>query len=130
MTIRNIAAAAALAALAACGKGAGAGIGCPGEPEAHASIQKHIEKNVWSETERYIWKVKDISDFKFGPMKTGHIVQKQVEYGKNAQDVCPVRVDFTYKIAHMDGRIEDKSNADTTYLFYKNGFDEWVWKTE
>lgn len=117
-------------ALAACGATGSADKACPGEAQVKASIQKYVETGVWSETERYIWKVNGLSDFAFGPMQTGHVIQKQVEYGRNAQDACPVRIDLSYKIAHADGRIEPKTESGKTYLFYRNGFDEWVYKTE
>lgn len=104
---------------------------CPGQKDVEASIQKHLDKDVWNETERYIWKVKELSGFAFGPIKSGHVIKKQVEYGRDAQDVCPVRVEYTYKLAHADGRVDDKKEgADKTFLFYRNGFDEWVFKTE
>jgi hypothetical protein len=104
---------------------------CPQQKDVEASIRKNLETSVWSETERYIWKVSGLSDFAFGPIKTGHIVKKQVEYGRDAQDVCPVRVEYTYKLGHADGHVDNKSDgANKTYLFYRNGFDEWVFKFE
>jgi hypothetical protein len=104
---------------------------CPAQKDVEASIRKDLETNVWSETERYIWKIKALSDFAFGPIESGHVIKKQVEYGRDAQDVCPVRVEYTYKLVHADGHADSKSEgANKTYLFYRNGFDEWVFKTE
>ena len=116
--------------LSGCGHSGAAAKLCPTDAEAQASIRKNLETNVWNDTERYIWKVAGLSDFAFGPMQTGHVIQKQVEYGKNAQDVCPVRIDLSYKLAHADGKVDAKTDNGKTYLFYRNGFDEWVFKTE
>ena len=113
--------------LSACARSSG----CPGQKEVEASIRKHLETDVWNETERYVWKITGLSDFAFQPINTGHIVKKQVEYGRSAEDVCPIRVEYTYKLAHADGRVDSKSDgANKTHLFYRNGFDEWVFKVE
>lgn len=122
-------AATAMLALASCG-GAG-GSDCPSEEEVQASIKHNIVDITWDQGERDIWKVADVSGFSFQPMKFGSVVDKQVEWGKSAQPVCTVRVEYDYKITGMDGSVKDKhEGANQTYLFYKNAFGEWVFKVE
>jgi hypothetical protein len=114
-------------ALASC---AGA-TNCPSEAEVRTALQHYVETDLWSPAERDIWKITDVSGFEFAPMKTGRIIQKQVEYGRSAEDVCPVRIEYSFKATHADGRVETTAKGkDQTHLFYRNGFDEWVFKVE
>jgi hypothetical protein len=104
---------------------------CPTANEVKASITKwHTDYNM-AETNRSIWKIKSVGNFEFGDIKFGRITQKQVEYRKDAQDTCPVRVNFKYVIESNNGdRKVQERGAGQIHLFYKNAFDEWVFKTE
>ena len=118
-------------ALASCGGGAGGSSGCPSDDEAHASITHNVVDITWDQGERDIWKVADVGAFHFAPMKVGGTVDKQVEWGKPAQPVCAVRIEYDYRITGMDGSVKDRhEGTNQTYLFYKNAFDEWVFKVE
>ena len=102
---------------------------CPSEGEVQAALQKYIETEFWSPSERDTWKITDVSGFEFGPMKTGRIIQKQMEYGVAAQDVCPVRMEYSFKATHADGRVDTTpKGVGETFFFYQNGFDEWTFK--
>ena len=130
--LRGAFAAAAAFVLASCGSGDGGDSdACPAQADVELAITHHVTDESWSETERYIWKVSDVTGFKFGAIKAGHVIDKQVEYGRSAEPVCPIRVEYDYVIKKMDGTTEAKHDgAGTTYLFYRNGFDEWVFKTD
>ena len=55
--------------------------------------------------------------------------EKQMEYGKAAQQVCPIRIEYSFKVTHEDGRVENTSKgAGETHFFYLNAFDEWTFK--
>ncbi len=43
---------------------------------------------IFVDSERETWKITDVSDFQFSPIKTGRIIQKQVEWGRAAEDVA------------------------------------------
>jgi len=104
---------------------------CPDEAAVHARLEKYITTEFWSPGERDTWKITDVSGFEFGAMKTGHVIQKQVEYGRSAQDVCPVRVEYSFKVSHADGRVETTTKGTgETFLFYLDGFDEWTFKVD
>jgi len=129
--LRGALAAAAALVLASCGGGEAGGDACPAQADVEKSITHHVADESWSQTERYIWKVSDVTDFRFGAIKTGHVIEKQIEYGRSAEPVCPIRVEFDYSVKKLDGTSEAKHDgAGTTYLFYRNGFDEWVFKTD
>jgi len=120
--------------LAGCGdkdsKTADAGT-CPSQQGVEAAITDHVQKTVWSAGERDIWKVNAIDGFTFSPIQTGDIVKKQVEYGVEGRDVCPVRVTYSYKVHHNDGTVTTtEMGANSTHLFYPNAFHEWTFKTE
>lgn len=102
---------------------------CPSEAEVQAAIAKWYTDYNMDPIYKDIWKVKAVSDFQFGPVKFGKIVQRQVEYGASAQDVCPVRVDFSFVIENESGGSDPQEHRGETMLFYKNGFDEYVYKT-
>lgn len=102
---------------------------CPSEAEVQKALQTYITEDFWSPGERETWKITDVSGFEFGPMKTGKITQKQVEYGKNAQDVCPIRVEYSFKATHADGRVDTtEKGKGETFWFYLDAFDEWTFK--
>ena len=102
---------------------------CPDQAEVQATLQKYVETELWSPSERDTWNISNISDFNFGPIKAGHLIEKQMEYGKAAQEVCPVRIEYSFKVTHEDGRVETTSKgAGETHFFYLNAFDEWTYK--
>lgn len=104
---------------------------CPSEPQVHAALTKYIETDYWSPSKRDVWKVKSISEFKFGPMRTGQIVKKQVEWGRAAQDVCPIRIEYSFTAERADGRREvTPMGVNKTHLFYQDPFQEWTFKVE
>lgn len=101
---------------------------CPSEPEVKATLTKW-HTNLQMENAK-TWQIKSVLDFNFGSLKFGSIVQRQVEWGKPAQDVCPVRIEFSFVVERNDGRRTPQSHGvNQTYLFYKNGFGEWVQKS-
>ena len=102
---------------------------CPEQAEVQATLQKYVETELWSPSQRDLWNIANISDFNFGPIKTGRIIEKQMEYGKAAQEVCPIRIEYSFKVTHEDGRVETTSKgAGETHFFYLNAFDEWTYK--
>lgn len=102
---------------------------CPDQGQVQAALQAYIENTFWSPSQRETWKITDVSGFTFGAMKAGRIIDKQVEYGRPAEPVCPVRIEYSFKVSHADGRVETTSKGkNETHLFYLNGFDEWVFK--
>ena len=102
---------------------------CPGQEEVQAALEKYINSEFWSPSQRDTWKITDVSDFQFGPIKAGRIIQKQVEYGRSAEDVCPIRIEYSFQVTHADGRVERTAKGSgETHLFYLNGFDEWTFK--
>lgn len=104
---------------------------CPDEAAVHTALQNYINNDYWTPSERDTWKITDVSGFEFGAMKVGHIIQKQVEYGRSAEDVCPIRIEYSFKVTHADGRVETTTmGAGKTHLFYLDGFDEWTFKVD
>ncbi|MSP95586.1 MAG: hypothetical protein EXR00_09985 [Alphaproteobacteria bacterium] len=131
-------AAATCSVLAACGEDSGntaaaaaANTNCPTQAQVQAALTKYINVDYWTPAQRDIWKIKTVSPLNLGPVQFGRISQKQVEYGKMAQDVCPVRVVYSFGTESVAGeKKETKMGENKTNLFYKNPFDEWVFKTE
>ena len=104
---------------------------CPTQAEVEAAITKHITTNVWSPGERDIWKITAVDSFTFSPIETGDIINKQVEYGAEPRPVCPVRLTYSYKTHHSDGRVDtEERGANQTHLFYPDSFHSWTFKTD
>lgn len=104
---------------------------CPTQEEAQAALTSYIETTYWSPGEREIWKIASVDGYTFTTMIVGNIVQKQVEYGQMAQDVCPVRITYSFTVHRQDGSTETTSMGEgKTHLFYRNAFNEWIFKTE
>lgn len=111
--------------------GPAAALECPSSEEVNTALKQYVEVVFWSPSERDTWKITDVSGFDFGPMKTGKILQKQVEYGRSAQDVCPVRVEYSFNVTHADGRVETTSKGKgEALLFYRDAFDDWTFKVD
>ena len=103
--------------------------GCPSEADVIKALKNYIETEFWSPSERDTWKITDVSGFEFGPMKAGNIIKKQVQYGQNAQNVCPIRIEYSFKATHADGRVDTTTKGKgETFLFYQDAFDEWTFK--
>ncbi|MBK8068541.1 MAG: hypothetical protein IPK27_13220 [Rhodanobacteraceae bacterium] len=104
---------------------------CPDQAAVEAALTRYITKDYWSTSERETWKITDVSGFQFSPIKAGRIIQKQVEWGRSAEDVCPVRAEYSFAVTHADGRVERTEMGEgKTHLFYLDGFDEWTFKIE
>jgi len=104
---------------------------CPSAAEAQAALTKYINTDYWSPSKRDTWKIKSVSNFSFGAIKTGNIVKKQVEWGRQAQDVCPIRIEYSFAVEHNDGRREvTQMGVNKTHLFYRDPFNEWSFKVE
>ncbi len=104
---------------------------CPSETEVKAALTKYINVDYWTPAQRDIWKIKTVSGFTFGPMRTGQISKKQVEYGKLAQDVCPIRIEYAFGTESVAGeKKQTKMGENKTHLFYKDPFGDWIFKTE
>lgn len=90
---------------------------CPTGPEVKASITRYITEDFWSPGQREIWKITYVGGFEFGPVK----------YGKDAANLCALRVEYSFHVTHADGRAEvTKKGVGETFQFWRNSFDEWV----
>lgn len=106
-----------IAVFLATGTAGAAPEGCPTEQEVHASIENYITKVWWSPSERETWRIADVGDFSFGPVK----------YGTPRYNQCPVRMEYSFKVTHSDGRVEvTTKGTGETFHFSRNDFDEWV----
>ena len=105
--------------------------GCPSEAEVKASLTHYINQDYWTASERDTWKIKTVSPLSFGPIRFGKMTQKQVEYGKQAEPVCPVRVEYSFVTVNQAGdRKETKMGQNKTHLFYQDPFGDWTFKTD
>ncbi|MFO1495509.1 MAG: hypothetical protein U1F26_12730 [Lysobacterales bacterium] len=108
-----------------------AALDCPDQAAVEAAVTRYISQDYWTTSERETWKITDVSGFEFSAIKTGRITQKQVEWGKAAEDVCPVKVEYSFQVTHADGRVERTTmGGDKVHLFYLDAFDEWTFKTD
>lgn len=101
-------------------------------PPTEAEVKKSIEK-AFSETyvDPVVWKITKAT-CEFGPIKFGKQTSKQVQWGKAAEPVWPVKVEV--KVTQFRGdkvykTITRGSASDDIFLFYKDAFDEWKFKT-
>ena len=91
--------------------------GCPTEDEVRAAVERYIQEDWWSPSQRETWQIADVSSFSFGPVK----------YGKPNYGQCPLRVEYAFKVTHKDGRIEEtRKGTGETFSFSRNDFDEWT----
>ncbi len=112
------------------GSGAAMAAGCPSEAQVKAALTKYINKDYWTPSQRDIWKIKTVSPLSFGPIRFGKIIAKQVEYGRAAEPVCPVRVEYSFSTVSQAGARKDtKMGENNTHLFYQDGFGDWIFKT-
>ena len=104
---------------------------CPSEDQVKASLTRYITKDYWTPSERDIWKIKTVSPLTFGPIRFGKLTQKQVEYGRAAEQVCPVRVEYSFfTISQAGARKDTKMGENKTHLFYQDPFGDWTFKTD
>jgi hypothetical protein len=97
---------------------------CPTQTEVNASIQKWYVNYHMGQ-----FRIKSVNNFEFGAARFGTITKGQVEWGQSAQDSCPVRVSYSFVVTGADGQPATIKSDDTkTHYFYKNGFDEWIFK--
>lgn len=91
--------------------------GCPTEDEVRASVQRYILEDWWSPSQRETWQIADVGDFRFGPIK----------YGNPRYSQCPLRMEYSFRVRHNDGRIEEtRKGVGETFSFYRNDFNEWT----
>ncbi len=101
---------------------------CPDQAAIEASIKRYIEEDYWSQGQRDIWKVSAIENFRFGPIKLGKIIRKDVDYS-GVREVCPARLTFEFTVVKMDGTTEVTQMGDgKTLYFYQDDFGDWVFK--
>jgi hypothetical protein len=101
-------------------------------PLTEAEIKKSIE-TAFTETyvDPVVWKITKIR-CDFGPIKVGSQTQKQVQWGKAAEPVWPVKV--VVKVTEYRGDAAYKTitrgeKSDDIFFFYKDAFGEWKFKT-
>ncbi|MGI9106992.1 MAG: hypothetical protein ACR2G4_12185 [Pyrinomonadaceae bacterium] len=104
--------------------------GAPGEDEIKETIKKGFDETYLSSTARDIYGVASV-EYEFGPIKVGSIVKKQMGRGEEARDVYPVRVKVTVKQTRKDGEVRtvERGIEGETFFFFKDGFDEWSYRT-
>jgi hypothetical protein len=103
---------------------------CPGKADIEGRITKYITVEYWTPGHRETWKVKNVSDIKFGPIRTGQIGQKSIDYGP-PKEICPVRVEYSFVVTKNDGRRETtQMGAGKTHSFYQDGYNEWQFKLD
>lgn len=102
---------------------------CPTGAEVSGSFTKWHTNYEMSQVQILLNGTQSVSGFQFGAMKFGNIHKSQVEYGA-AQDVCPVRVEYSFVLVSNRGvRTPKTMGVNQTHYFYKNSFDEWIFKT-
>lgn len=103
--------------------------GWPTEEEAKAAILK-VEYGIHaSETNKSVWKVKDmrqeVKSVKFAQKTT----QKQMTFGAQAITVYPVKILYT-RITDYEHKeaTRDEVGADGVWFLYRDSFGEWTGK--
>lgn len=119
---------AALCLLAGCG-GSGGGAGCPSEAELRAAIEKGARQTELSDTNRMLYRTRDLQNFRFAKITFGAVTDQQVTYGAAAQPTCPARLEYSFERVNEDGEKSEGGNkGEGTYYFFKDGFGEWTYK--
>lgn len=101
-------------------------------PPTEAEIKKSIEKG-FAETyvDPVVWKITKVK-CDFGSVKIGSITQKQVQWGKSAEAVWPVKVVVTvtqYRGDAVYRTVTRGDKSDDVFFFYKDAFGDWSYKT-
>ena len=103
---------------------------CPTPDEIKAALTRYIQHDYWNAGERDTWKITNVDGFSFSDIATADVTKRVVDYS-GEKDVCPVRVTYTYRLHHADGRVETKEmGADKTQLFYADGFHGWTFRSD
>lgn len=70
-------------------------------------------------------------EYEFGAISIGSPVKKQMGRGEEARDVYPVRVKVVVKQTNKDGNVRttERGIDGETFYFFKDGFDEWDFRT-
>ncbi|MEX2212511.1 MAG: hypothetical protein WD768_00190 [Phycisphaeraceae bacterium] len=103
--------------------------GWPTEAEAKAAIFKVEHAIHASQTNKDVWKVKDmkheVKSVKFAQRTT----QKQMNFGAQAVTVYPVKILYTRitDYSHKEATREE-SGADGVWFLYRDSFGEWTGK--
>jgi hypothetical protein len=105
-----------------------------GEIPTETEIRETIER-VFHETyyQDYGFAKVASATFEISNIQIGKSTLVQVEYGKDAQPVIPVRaivkVHVTYSNNSSDRNVTRGESTDDTFLFYRNAFGKWTFKT-
>lgn len=108
----------------------GGGSGCPTEAEVRETIQRKFHELYYEDygSAKVAEATIEVGDISFGEM-----TNLQVEYGRDAEPVCPV-----HTVVHVHVSYSNNPSArdltrgerdDDTFLFYKDGFGRWTFKT-
>jgi hypothetical protein len=103
--------------------------GWPTEEEVKAAVHK-IEYDIRaSQTNRDIWKVKDVRHDFHSVQFANETTEKQMKFGAAAQTVYPVKVLYTRttEYQHKDPEVE-QCGSDGVWFFYKDSFGNWTAK--
>lgn len=91
--------------------------GCPDEDEVHAAVERYIDEDFWSAGQKEIWQIERVDNFVFGVIK----------YGRPGGGGCPLRMEYSFRVIHRDGRVEQtKKGVGETFDFRRDNFDEWA----
>lgn len=105
--------------------------GCPSQEDVRTALQNYIEKDYWTPGQRDIWKITGVDGFTYSEIEIGDTIRKVVDYSGTEKEVCPVRVTYSFKEHHADGRVTTKEmGAGKVHLFYPDAFHTWTFKTD
>jgi len=98
---------------------------CPNQAEVEKRLTQYITVDYWSPGQRTIWQVKDVTDIKFGPIRTGQIGKHVTAQGVQ-RDACPVRVEYSFLVVKNNGSRETTKMGDgKTHRFFRDDFNDW-----
>ena len=111
-----------------CSSGSGLSMTPPTESEVKKALETYYTSAYLSETEKGFGA--ESIKFEFGYANFGSPVEKAMGFGETAKTVIPVRIKFKFTVSY--GNKEPKvyqRGENETFYFFKNGFDEWTFKT-
>ena len=103
--------------------------GWPTEEEIKVAIHK-VEHAIWaSQTNKEVWKVKDMKHEIKSITLANETTEKQMDYGRQAITVYPVKVVYTRvtDYEHKEATREEIGGDGVWYL-YKDAFGQWTGK--
>lgn len=110
--------------------GKSAGGGCPSEAEVRETIQRKFHELYFEDYG--LAKVQEVT-IDIGEIKFGEMTRLQVEYGRDAEPVCPVHVVVHVHVSYSNNPsprdLTRGERDDDTFLFYKDGFGRWTFRT-